>query len=237
VKPLPLVSWYNHARRWRLSLRRRASLIVTLLTLIRHARTAWNDTGRMQGWADPPLDEHGRAQARALAERLRFESFAAVYSSPLQRARHTAEAIAGAHGLEVSCRDDLRERNVGEWTGLTFDETRALAPEQFAGDWRVQGAPGGETQAALTARVAAAVDEILASHPDGRVAVVSHGGALSAALAHLLGIPIERGVSFSFHNTALARVVVRPRAGGPPEVRVLGAGDDRHLEALAGARP
>lgn len=203
-----------------------------LLTLIRHARTTWNTDGRMQGWADPPLDDHGRAQARALAQRLAPDTFAALYSSPLQRARETAEIVATPHRLPVICHDELRERNVGEWTGLTFAETRALAPERFIGDWRTHGAPGGETQAALTARVAACLDRILAAHPDDRIAIVSHGGTLSAALAHLLGLPPGSPHSFSFPNTGLARLSVHLHRTRPPEVRVLALGDDRHLAGL-----
>jgi broad specificity phosphatase PhoE len=202
---------------------------MTTLTLIRHARTEWNNTNRMQGWSDPPLDDHGRAQAHALARRLSGETFTAIYSSPLLRALETAQIAAAPHGLPVITHAGLRERHVGEWAGLTFDEARARAPERFLGDWRTDGAPGGETQAILTARVAACLDEILAAHPDGRLIVVSHGGSLSAALAHLLGLPPDRHISFSFHNTALARLIVHARPGRLPEVRVLATGDDRHL--------
>jgi alpha-ribazole phosphatase/probable phosphoglycerate mutase len=203
-----------------------------LLTLIRHGRTTWNNDNRMQGWADPPLDDHGRAQARALSGRLAADTFAAIYSSPLLRARETAEIVAAPHRLPVTCHDDLRERNVGEWVGLTFAEARARAPERFVGDWRTHGAPGGETQAALTARVAACLHSLLATHPEERFAIVSHGGALSAALAHLLGLPANTPVSFSFPNTGLARVSVRLHHHQPPDVRLLALGDDRHLDGL-----
>jgi len=203
---------------------------MTLLYLIRHARTAWNDTGRMQGWADQPLDDHGRTQAQALARRLAAERFDAIYSSPLLRARATAEALAAPHGLAVRYDDRLRERHIGEWTGLTFAEARRLSPAA-GDDWRLAGAPGGETQAALAARVAAMLDQIIAAHPAVTVAVVSHGGALSAYLAHLLGLPVERPVSFSFPNAGLARLSVRPRPAGGLEVRLLALGDDRHLPA------
>ncbi len=118
---------------------------MTLLYLIRHARTAWNDNGRMQGWADQPLDDHGRAQAHALARRLSAETFAALYASPLLRARETAELLAAPHHLPVTFDDRLRERNIGAWTGLTFAEARRLAPAAAHGDWRLAGAPGGET--------------------------------------------------------------------------------------------
>jgi broad specificity phosphatase PhoE len=116
----------------------------------------------------------------------------------------------------------LRERNVGEWTGLTLEQARAQAPDRFERvDWRQAGAPGGDSQATLTERVAAALEDILAAHPESLVAVVSHGGALSAVLAHLLGIPPTGLVSFSFHNTAYARLAVRPDSAGGRLVRLI----------------
>ena len=203
---------------------------MTHLYLIRHGRTAWNNDDRLQGWADEPLDDVGRAQAGALAAWLHAVTFDAIYSSPLRRARETAETLAQPHGLPLTLDDRLRERNVGEWTGLTLDEARARAPGRFDGDWRQAGAPGGEAQPALTARVAAALDDILVAHPEGVVAVVSHGGALSALLAHSLGIPPGRAISFSFHNTAIARLSVKADGDGGPLVRLISLGDDRHLE-------
>jgi broad specificity phosphatase PhoE len=201
---------------------------MTLLYLIRHARTALNDNGRMQGWADQPLDDYGRAQAQALAARLATERFDAIYASPLLRSRETAEIIAAPHQLAVSLDDRLRERNIGEWTGLTFEEARRHSPTAGP-DWRLAGAPGGETQIALALRVAAMLDQVITGHPAATVAVVSHGGALSAYLAHLLGLPFERPVSFAFPNTGLARISVRPHPAGGFDVRVLTLGDDRHL--------
>jgi broad specificity phosphatase PhoE len=205
---------------------------MTLFYLIRHGRTAWNDQGRMQGWADPGLDALGRQQARALARRLYSESFAAFYSSPLARARETAEAVAAGHNMPVIYDDRLRERNLGEWTGLTFAEAQARNPEQAMDDWRIPGPPGGESQAELMARMAAALDDIAARHAQGTVGVFSHGGALSAYMEHLLGIPVGRPVSFSFHNTAIARVSLRQGHGQGYHVRVLSLGDDHHLTGL-----
>jgi broad specificity phosphatase PhoE len=199
---------------------------MTQLYLIRHGRTAWNNADRLQGWADEPLDAVGQAQAAALAEYLRGTTFSAIYSSPLLRASQTAAALAKVHALRVNLDLRLRERNVGEWTGLTIEQARAQAPDAFDGaDWRQAGAPGGDSQAALTERAAAAVEDILAAHPESLVAVVSHGGALSAVLAYLLGIPSHRAVSFSFHNTAFARVSVRPGGAGGRTVRLIALGE------------
>lgn len=198
---------------------------MTVLYLIRHARSAWNAAGRMQGQADPPLDELGREQARALAAHLQPETFHAIYSSPLARARETAELIAAPHGLPIRFDDRLMERHLGEWTGLTGDEVNGRYPERADGNWRVVGPPGGENQTALIARAAAVFADILAAHPQDTVAVVSHGGLLTVGVGHLLGVPPERHVIFSFPNAALARLKVQDR-----RVYVLSLGDDHHLE-------
>lgn len=199
---------------------------MTTLFLIRHARSTWNAEERMQGWADPPLDELGMRQARALAERLRGETLNAVYSSPLARARQTAEAVAALHNLPVQFDERLKERNLGEWTGLTGSEAEERFPEHWSNgrDWRIDGPPGGEGQAGVTARAAAAFADILSANLYGRVAVVSHGGTLSAYLAHLLGLPPTSAVHFALGNAAIARVRLK---GG--HVHVLSLGDDRHI--------
>ena len=197
---------------------------MTLLYLIRHGRSLWNAQNRMQGQADPPLDDTGREQARALAERLKGETFNAIYCSPLLRAKETAEIVFTAHGLPIQFDDCLMERHLGEWTGLTWEEIQARHLDRGGqADWRMVGPPGGEGQAALVARAAAVLDEILAAQPEGQVAVVSHGGLLSAGLTHLLGVPPDRPIGFSFANGAVARVSVKDGM-----VRVLGL-DDHHL--------
>ena len=182
---------------------------MTLLLLIRHARSTWNAAGRMQGQADPPLDEIGMQQAHTLGEFLRSETLHAIYTSPLVRARATAEAIARYHTAPLILDARLMERHLGEWTGLTGDEAKERYPEWLGRSWRSLGAPGGESQAALTARVQAALTDILAAHPDETVAVVSHGGTLSSYLIHVLDFSLDQQISLGFENTAFARLSVR----------------------------
>jgi len=196
---------------------------MSLLYLIRHARSTWNASGRMQGWADPPLDDIGRQQVQALARRLRNEKFAAIYSSPLIRARETAEALATQVGLDVCVDERLKERHMGAWTGLTGDEAQAQYPSDWADGWRIMGAPGGESQIQLSERAQAVFADITAAHPQAIVAVVSHGGTLNTYLSHLIGIPPEERVLFAFPNTGLARVSLREG-----RVRILSVGDDSH---------
>ena len=204
---------------------------MTLLHLIRHARSTWNTEGRLQGQADPPLDDIGQQQVLALVEFLKDEPFQAIYSSPLMRARLTAEALAAGRGLSVQFDSRLMERNLGEWTGLNGEEARARIADftqHQSGDWRVIGPPGGEGEAALMARAVAALTDILASHPEGQVAVVSHGGTLRAYLLHLFGLPPEsQHISFSFENTSFARV--RMSDG---QIRFIGLGENRPQTTL-----
>ena len=112
--------------------------MVTTILLARHGETEWNREGRWQGWADPSLNDTGRAQARELAEQLRATPFDAVYSSDLRRALETAVILAAPHDLAVVTDADLREIDVGAWSGLT----RAEITERFPDGDR----PGGETR-------------------------------------------------------------------------------------------
>jgi broad specificity phosphatase PhoE len=143
---------------------------MTTLLLARHGETDWNREGRWQGWADPPLNELGRDQARALAEQLRGEPFDAVYASDLRRARETAEIVAAPHGVPVVLERDLREIDLGSWSGLTRKEIKERFPDGSR--------PDGETHDQLAARVRAAVIRLAREHRDGRVLIVSHGGTI-----------------------------------------------------------
>ncbi len=156
---------------------------MTTILLARHGETEWNRSGRYQGWADPPLNDTGRAQARSLAEQLRATPFDAVYSSDLRRARETAEIVAAPHGVPVATDPGLREVNVGEWSGLT----RAEVERRFPDGER----PGGETREQHGARVLAAVERIARVHPGGRLLLVTHGGTMRAVRAHVSDEPIH----------------------------------------------
>ncbi|MFZ1880653.1 MAG: histidine phosphatase family protein [Gaiellaceae bacterium] len=145
---------------------------MTTILLARHGETDWNREGRWQGWADPPLNETGRLQARALAEQLRELPFDAVYSSDLRRAFETAEIVASPHHLPVVADAGLREIDVGSWSGLT----RAELEERFPNGDR----PDGETRDQHAARVLAAVERIARAHAHERILLVTHGGTMRA---------------------------------------------------------
>jgi broad specificity phosphatase PhoE len=186
---------------------------VTTLLLARHGETDWNREGRWQGHTDTPLNERGRDQARALAERLRRERLAAIYSSDLERAVETAEIIAAEVGVPVRRDSRLRELHFGRWEGLTTEEIQARFPDDAA-RWRADGgAPGadGETYEEMGARVVAAVEQIASAHPNEDVLVVLHGGPIRGLLAHAAGITYDEQRRLRAHlaNCDIVRVAVK----------------------------
>jgi broad specificity phosphatase PhoE len=178
--------------------------------LARHGETDWNAAGRWQGHTDVPLNETGRAQARALAERLRPVGIAAVATSDLARARATAEIVAAALGLEIGLVDpELREQRFGRFEGLTAAECVARYPEDRAlrADPRL-APPDGETREAFLARLLPAVAraaERLAAPP----LIVTHGGAMRLLLdrvAAASGVPLIGPASGRILNGSVLRV-------------------------------
>ena len=189
------------------------------LVLIRHGQSIGNASRRIQGLDDQPLTEVGREQAFALAHRLGHEqNLRALYTSPLLRARQTAEIIGRHLGLDLNCDDRLKEYDCGVITGMSFEEVCAHFPEIAAGwqqnPWRVP-VPGEEGVESFQQRVMSAMQDILARHIDGdAIAVVAHGGTLSAYLAGLLGIDYRKRQPWVFDNASLSVIIlggVRPR--------------------------
>jgi broad specificity phosphatase PhoE len=151
--------------------------------LARHGQTTYNAEGRFQGQGPVPLDEAGRAQARALAEEALAYQFAALWCSPLRRARETADVVARRIGLEPREDSRLMETDAGEWTDRSFAEVQAEDPEGFArfanGD-PTFAFPGGESFAQQGVRVAGAFHDI--KRAEAPALVVCHGGVIRIAL-------------------------------------------------------
>lgn len=185
---------------------------MTLLFLSRHGETEWNRDGRFQGHADPPLSEHGRAQARGLAHRLQSTRLAAVYASDLQRSRETAEIVAASHELPVISLRELREVDVGEWSGLTREEIDGRWPEAME-RWRLgeRGWQDGESYEEMAARVVASLDRLARNHDSERILYVGHGGSIRGVLAHARGITYAqyRQLHPTVANCGLHTVAVR----------------------------
>jgi probable phosphomutase (TIGR03848 family) len=162
------------------------------LILIRHALNDWVGE-KLAGWTPAVhLNEEGRAQAAALAQRLAGVSLAAIYSSPLERAVETGQPLADAHGLELRLREGLGETRFGEWTGRSLEELKKeeLWPvvQMYPGGARF---PGGESLREVQARLVAELDSIRDAHPDQTVAIVSHSDPIKLAVAHYLGLPLD----------------------------------------------
>ena len=164
---------------------------MTTIYLARHGESDWNVERRWQGHADRPLTDRGRGQAQDLAARLARVQLDAVYSSDLRRAWETAEAVASAKGLDVVRLPELREVDVGSWSGLTRDECEARFPEAFA-RWRAGGSgwDDGESYEEMGERIVGAIGRLAAEHQGGAILVVSHGGPIRAVHAHALGVDI-----------------------------------------------
>jgi probable phosphoglycerate mutase len=151
--------------------------------LARHGQTAYNAEGRFQGQGAVPLDDTGRAQAAALAEQTLPYEFAALWCSPLRRARETADIVARRSGLTPREDARLMETDSGEWTDRSFAEVQADDPEGFdrfkSGD-PTFAFPGGESFAQQGVRVAAAFHDI--KRAEAPALVVCHGGVIRIAL-------------------------------------------------------
>lgn len=164
---------------------------MTRLLLARHGQTARNAAGRYQGQTDIPLNETGRRQAQALAQRLASEAIDAIYASDLQRAQATAELAAAPHGLRVQTEPRLREITFGAWEGLTYEEIKERDPERLTAwydDPLHTSPPDGETLSQVAERVEAALEEIVQAHPDETVLIVAHGGTLRLTICLALGV-------------------------------------------------
>ncbi len=151
--------------------------------LARHGQTAYNAEGRFQGQGAVPLDATGRAQATELAERAVPYEFAALWCSPLLRARETADVVARRIGLVPREDARLMETDAGDWTDRSFADVQAEAPEEFerfrTGD-PTFAFPGGESFAQQGVRVAAAFHDI--KRAEAPALIVCHGGVIRIAL-------------------------------------------------------
>lgn len=180
---------------------------MTQLFLVRHGATEWNKQKLAQGTADIELTEDGRKQAIEIAERLSHEKLTAVFSSDLKRAMDTAGPIALAHGFEVIADRRLREIDQGEWTGLHVDEIKRRWPDMWGPARHYSARPDGESPEQVRTRALAAIRDIVEAHPDGPVAVVSHGGTIRWISAEALGYDAVRSARIrGLGNGALVAV-------------------------------
>jgi probable phosphoglycerate mutase len=169
------------------------------LWLARHAETEWSKSHRHTGRTDVPLTDEGRRHAATLAQRIGDRRFAAVFASPLSRARETAE-LAG-FGDRMQLRDEMLEFDYGDYEGITTADIRRARPDWFL--WR-DGSPGGETPDDVARRVDRVVAEALAV--DGDVLFVAHGHVLRVVGARWLEQPASFGGRLALDTGALCRL-------------------------------
>jgi broad specificity phosphatase PhoE len=168
------------------------------IILIRHGQTAWNagaGAERFRGRTDLPLDETGLAQARAVAGRLKKAPIAAIYASPLARARQTVVPLAVARDLPILDDDGLLDIDYGQFQGLTHAEAVATYPELYR-LWRTAPSqvrfPGGESLTDVQARLLTLLDELAAQHLDETVVLVGHQIVNKVLACTLLGLDLDQ---------------------------------------------
>ena len=165
-------------------------MTATRLFLIRHGATQLSAEDRFAGATDVALSDEGRAQGTRLAERLRDDRVAAVYCSPLERTRETAEIIAKPHALRPIERAGLREIDHGRWEGLTRAEVESRFGPEYA-RWEEDPftfAPaGGECGLDVMARALPVIRHIVETHAGENVVVVSHKATIRLVISSILG--------------------------------------------------
>lgn len=191
---------------------------LTIVLLVRHGLTPTTGVVLPGRAAGLHLADEGRRQAEAAARRIaQLQRVAAIYSSPLERARETAAAIARARQLPVRVERDLVDLDVGAWTGLRLSRLRRKR------EWRAVQThpsgfrfPDGESFLEMQARVTSALDRLVAQHQGTTIVAVSHADPIKAALAHALGVPLDL-----FQRIMIAPASVSAIAYGAETPRVL----------------
>ncbi len=204
------------------------------MLLIRHGQSEGNAEGRFGGHTATPLSARGRREAEAAARALAAEKITAIYSSDLLRAIDTALPLARLTDLEVEPSAAFRERGVGVMEGLTFEEAAAEHPEHYAALLRRDFEHvllGGESYRQRLDLAARKLDQILAKHKGGRVAIFTHTGTICILTLHIMGAldaPELKPVWIATSNCGITRIDLR--ADG--FIRVLSINDTRHLAGV-----
>jgi probable phosphoglycerate mutase len=183
--------------------------------MIRHGETAWNAEGRVQGQLDIPLNDIGRAQARATAEALAGHDFTAIYCSDLIRVRQTAEPAARKLALPVSYDAALRERHYGMFERLTYVEVREKHPAEYA-RFRDKDPDfdfnGGESLRGFNERALGAVGRLIENHPGEQILVFTHGGVLEMVYRHAGAVGLSSPRNFEIPNAGINWLEIAPQA-------------------------
>ena len=188
------------------------------LLLLRHGESEGNRDRRIQGWLEYPLTALGREQADISGRHLATVAASTLYSSPLRRARETADLVAAHSGQAIVELPDLREYHFGEAEGLVWDEARERWGLRGR-DWGRSRIPGEEGVRAFRARVSRQIEELLGRHRDETAICVVHGGVLGAVVARLCGLADERYAQIYTANCGITTIAADQ--DGRPTLHVL----------------
>ncbi len=182
------------------------------ITFVRHGQVESNTRGAYIGWTNKPLNIEGINQAREAASKLANEKFEAIYTSPLERAKHTADLIKEKNGARMILDDGLKEWNFGIFDDLTSDAIADKYPSEYnkwRADWWGYKIPNGESAKDAYNRHSMAIKEIIAKYPGGgKILVVSHLCALRNMFAYLLGNDPGQAMRFSIKNASVSKIVI-----------------------------
>lgn len=178
------------------------------IILVRHGETAYNAAETFRGRADVPLNETGLKQAALLGDYLADEKIDVVYSSPLQRAVQTAEAVASPHRLKVKLAENLNDIDCGRWEGLTLEEVQVKYEEEYQ-DWvdtpEQVKIPGGESLADVRNRVTPFIKDAVTRRREGKIVLVAHRAVNKVLICALLGLDNSMFWSFKLDTGAVSR--------------------------------
>ncbi|MGD0779190.1 MAG: histidine phosphatase family protein [Dehalococcoidales bacterium] len=179
------------------------------IILVRHGETEYNASETFRGRADVPLNETGLKQAKLLGEYLAAEKINVVYSSPLQRAASTAEAIATPQKLEIKLVENLNDIDCGEWQGLTLKEVKERHEDIYQ-DWldtpEQVRIPGGESLEDVRCRALPFVQDAVTRCREGKIVLVSHRAVNKVLICALLALDNSFFWSFKLDTGAITRL-------------------------------
>ena len=205
---------------------------MTVLWLIRHAATDENLRYQMIGVTDVSLGTTGTKQAKALSRRLKSVNFEAIYTSPLIRARETAQLIAAGNEYHPSIQleDSLKELHLGKLEGMSsfeayeqFQNLMDTALDPSTDDFAF---PGGELRSHAAQRLQQALQKLVTRHPSREIGVITHGGILGCWLSFLHNVPLGE---FRNYQPKHASITMVHAAFPDPQFKVVARNDTSHL--------
>lgn len=208
-------------------------MTVKRVIFIRPGETDWNHDFRWQGWVAIPLNDHGRQQAERLANYVRHIGMSALYTSDLRRATETAAILTAKLGFAPIMDERLRERNIGNWQGLTPAEMERWYPDEYErlrADSAKYRVPGGESRADVQARIVEAFGDILKQDKGETIGILSHTTAIHCLLAEIMPEVVGREVKVS--NTSVTTIHLNDDG----KWELVTADDIMHLEGLEAKR-